>query len=93
MQLATPWRTRSHMHSGTRAVAREMQTEVVHAILGHASLGTTSTYVRVERRRMLDAAVRYYADVDSKGGIPARVHQSVRRFLPSWRTAARSRAS
>jgi integrase len=49
---------------GTRAVAREMPTDVVQAILGHASLQTTSIYVRAERRRMLDAAARYYADED-----------------------------
>ncbi|WP_250517719.1 site-specific integrase [Caballeronia sp. INDeC2] len=47
---------------GTRAVAREMPTDVVQSILGHASLQTTSIYVRAERRRMLDAAARYYAD-------------------------------
>lgn len=47
---------------GTRAVAREMPTDVVQAILGHASLQTTSIYVRAERRRMLEAAVRYYAE-------------------------------
>lgn len=47
---------------GTRAVAREMPTDVVQAILGHASLQTTSIYVRAERRRMLEAAARYYAE-------------------------------
>lgn len=47
---------------GTRAVARDMPTDVVQSILGHASLQTTSIYVRAERRRMLDAAARYYAD-------------------------------
>ena len=47
---------------GTRAVAREVPTDVVQAILGHASLQTTSIYVRAERRRMLEAAARYYAD-------------------------------
>jgi integrase len=47
---------------GTRAVAREMPTDVVQAILGHASLQTTSIYVRAEKRRMLEAAARYYAD-------------------------------
>ncbi|KIG11261.1 Protein of unknown function DUF3701 [Burkholderia sp. MR1] len=50
---------------GTRAVAREMPTDVVQAILGHASLQTTSIYVRAERRRMLEAAARYYADDDA----------------------------
>ena len=47
---------------GTRAVAREMPTDVVQAILGHASLQTTSIYVRAERRRMLEAAAHYYAE-------------------------------
>ncbi|MFL9922570.1 site-specific integrase [Paraburkholderia fungorum] len=47
---------------GTRAVAREMPPDVVQAILGHASLQTTSIYVRAERRRMLEAAARYYSD-------------------------------
>jgi integrase len=47
---------------GTRAVARDMPTDVVQSILGHASLQTTSIYVRAERRRMLEAAARYYAD-------------------------------
>jgi len=45
---------------GTRAVAREMPTDVVQAILGHASLQTTSIYIRAERQRMFDAAARYY---------------------------------
>ncbi|WP_250476029.1 phage integrase family protein [Caballeronia sp. GAFFF1] len=47
---------------GTRAVARDMPTDVVQAILGHASLQTTSIYVRAERRRMLEAAAHFYAD-------------------------------
>ncbi|MDR5798014.1 phage integrase family protein [Caballeronia sp. LZ008] len=51
---------------GTRAVAREMPTDVVQAILGHASLQTTSIYVRAERRRMLEAAARYYADEEAQ---------------------------
>jgi integrase len=49
---------------GTRAVARDMPTDVVQAILGHASLQTTSIYVRAERRRMLEAAAQYYASDD-----------------------------
>ncbi|MDR5883779.1 phage integrase family protein [Caballeronia sp. LZ032] len=50
---------------GTRAVAREMPTDVVQSILGHASLQTTSIYVKAEKRRMLEAAARYYADGDA----------------------------
>ena len=57
-----PTRRRSDTVCGTRAVPREMPTHVVQAILGHASLQTTSIYVRAERRRMLEAAARYYAE-------------------------------
>ncbi|CAE6959792.1 site-specific integrase [Paraburkholderia domus] len=49
---------------GTRAVAREMPVDVVQAILGHASLQTTSIYVRAEQQRMLEAAAQYYAADD-----------------------------
>jgi site-specific recombinase XerD len=41
-----------------------MPIDVVQCILGHASLQTTSIYVRAERQRMLEAAVQYYADQD-----------------------------
>ncbi|GAB5101189.1 phage integrase family protein [Caballeronia sp. HLA56] len=51
---------------GTRAVARDMPTDVVQSILGHASLQTTSIYVKAEKRRMLEAAARYYADDDAE---------------------------
>ncbi|KND58565.1 hypothetical protein BVER_03528 [Candidatus Burkholderia verschuerenii] len=47
---------------GTQAAACAMPTDVVQAILGHASLQTTSIYVRAEQRRMLEAAAQYYAD-------------------------------
>ncbi|MGY6164160.1 phage integrase family protein [Paraburkholderia strydomiana] len=47
---------------GTQAVARKMPIDVVQAILGHASLQTTSIYVRAERRRMIEAAACYYAE-------------------------------
>ena len=47
---------------GTRAVARDMPIDVVQRILGHASLQTTSIYVRAERQRMLDEAAKYYSD-------------------------------
>ncbi|HZZ04101.1 phage integrase family protein [Paraburkholderia sp.] len=49
---------------GTRAVARDMPVDVVQAILGHASLQTTSIYVRAEQQRMLEAAAQYYAADD-----------------------------
>ncbi|WP_309966098.1 tyrosine-type recombinase/integrase [Caballeronia sp. LZ001] len=51
---------------GTRAVARDMPTDVVQSILGHASLQTTSIYVKAEKRRMLEAAAKYYADDDAQ---------------------------
>ncbi len=47
---------------GTRSVARDMPIDVVQRILGHASLQTTSIYVRAERQRMLDAAAQYYSE-------------------------------
>jgi integrase len=47
---------------GTRAVARDMPIDVVQRVLGHASLQTTSIYVRAERQRMLDAAAQYYSE-------------------------------
>ena len=47
---------------GTRAVARDVPIDVVQRVLGHASLQTTSIYVRAERQRMLDAAAQYYED-------------------------------
>ncbi|WP_309790902.1 site-specific integrase [Caballeronia sp. LP003] len=50
---------------GTRAVARDMPTDVVQSILGHASLQTTSIYVKAEKRRILEAAARYYAEGDT----------------------------
>ncbi|MBK5124961.1 tyrosine-type recombinase/integrase [Burkholderia sp. R-69980] len=52
---------------GTRAVARDMPVDVVQAILGHASLQTTSIYVRAEQQRMLEAAAQYYAADDGPG--------------------------
>ncbi|MFM0134194.1 hypothetical protein [Paraburkholderia sediminicola] len=38
-----------------------MPIDVVQTILGHASLQTTSIYVRAVQPRMLEAAARYYA--------------------------------
>jgi integrase len=52
---------------GTRAVARDMPVDVVQAILGHASLQTTSIYVRAEQQRMLETAAQYYAADDGQG--------------------------
>jgi site-specific recombinase XerD len=42
-----------------------MPTDVVQSILGHAPLQTTSMYVKAEKRRILEAAARYYSDEDA----------------------------
>jgi integrase len=57
---------------GTRAVARDMPVDVVQAILGHASLQTTSIYVRAEQQRMLDAAasITPRRTIRANSGIP-----------------------
>jgi len=47
---------------GTQTVARDMPIDVAQRILGHASLQTTSIYVRAERQRMLDEAAKYYSE-------------------------------
>jgi len=51
---------------GTGAVAGDVPVDVVQQILGHASLQTTSIYVRAGRQRMLEAAARYYAGDDGR---------------------------
>ncbi|CAG2144761.1 phage integrase family protein [Cupriavidus numazuensis] len=45
----------------THAVANEMPTDVLQRLLGHASLQTTSLYVRAERARGLTAVSKLYA--------------------------------
>jgi site-specific recombinase XerD len=45
---------------GTRAVARDMPIHVVQTIFEHASLSTTSIYMKAEQKRMLEAAANYY---------------------------------
>lgn len=55
---------------GTQAAACTIPTDVVQAILGHASLQTTSIYVRAEQRRMLEAAADYYAQDAMAGTRP-----------------------
>ena len=47
---------------GTQTVARGMPIDVAQRILGHASLQTTSIYVRAERQRMLEEAAKYYSE-------------------------------
>jgi integrase len=53
---------------GTQTVARGMPIDVAQRILGHASLETTSIYVRAERQRMLDEAAKYYSEDASYSG-------------------------
>ncbi|WP_321933044.1 IS1096 element passenger TnpR family protein [Burkholderia cenocepacia] len=48
---------------GTDATARGMPIDVVQQVLGHASLATTSIYVKARQQRVLEAAVDYYAQV------------------------------
>ncbi|SAL87456.1 integrase [Caballeronia terrestris] len=66
---------------GTRAVARDMPIDVVQTILGHASLQTTSIYVRAEQRRVLEAAAQYYAgdaEADAGSASPRRQEGGVK---------------
>lgn len=46
----------------THAVANEMPADVLQRLLGHASLQTTSLYVRAERARGLAAVAKLYPD-------------------------------
>ncbi|CAG9187391.1 phage integrase family protein [Cupriavidus pinatubonensis] len=46
----------------THAVAHEMPADVLQRLLGHASLQTTSLYVRAERARGLSAVAKLYSD-------------------------------
>lgn len=45
---------------GTRAAEEDMPLEVVQSILGHASLNTTSIYVRTKEKRMAEEASKYF---------------------------------
>jgi integrase len=45
---------------GSVSVAHDMPLPITQRILGHASLNTTSIYVRAEEDRMVDAAAHYY---------------------------------
>lgn len=45
---------------GTQAVAGDMPTDVLQRLLGHASLQTTSIYVRAERKRSIKEVSRLY---------------------------------
>jgi integrase len=46
---------------GTQAVADEVPVDVVQKVLGHASLQTTSIYVRAEKKSVLEEVAKYYA--------------------------------
>ncbi|WP_316157723.1 phage integrase family protein [Cupriavidus sp. BIC8F] len=46
----------------THAVANEMPVDVLQRLLGHASLQTTSLYVRAERARGIAAVAKLYGD-------------------------------
>ncbi len=50
---------------GTRAAEEDMPLEVVQSILGHASLNTTSIYVRTKEKRMAEEASKYFGRLES----------------------------
>lgn len=54
---------------GTDATARGVPIDVVQQILGHASLATTSIYVKAQQQRVLEAALDYYQQ--QAGAAPA----------------------
>jgi integrase len=52
---------RMRTRSGTQSVADEVPVDVVQKVLGHASLQTTTLYVRAEKQRVLEEVADYYA--------------------------------
>lgn len=46
---------------GTMAVEREMPLDVIQSILGHASIDTTSIYIRAQEKRVAKEAEKYHA--------------------------------
>uniref|UniRef100_UPI003BEED182 IS1096 element passenger TnpR family protein n=1 Tax=Burkholderia arboris TaxID=488730 RepID=UPI003BEED182 len=55
---------------GTDAAARGVPLDVVQQILGHASLATTSIYVKAQQQRVLEAVLDYYAQsVPASSGV------------------------
>ena len=46
---------------GTMATEREMPLDVIQSILGHASIDTTSIYIRAQEKRVAKEAEKYYA--------------------------------
>jgi len=45
---------------GTQAVAKEVPIDVVQKVLGHASVSTTSLYVKAEKQRMMEEVGKYF---------------------------------
>ncbi|WP_330999246.1 IS1096 element passenger TnpR family protein [Burkholderia cepacia] len=64
---------------GTDATARGVPIDVVQQILGHASLATTSIYVKAQHQRVLEAALDYYQQ--QAPDVPA---ESATAFAPQW---------
>ncbi|WP_371884541.1 tyrosine-type recombinase/integrase [Caballeronia sp. S22] len=51
---------------GSQSVADEVPVDVVHKVLGHASLQTTTIYVQAEKQRVVEEVARYYAGVAAR---------------------------
>lgn len=45
---------------GTQAVAKEVPIDVVQKVLGHASVATTSLYVKAEKQRVMEEVGKYF---------------------------------
>ncbi|TDK59212.1 phage integrase family protein [Sapientia aquatica] len=45
---------------GTLSVAKDVPIDVVQAVLGHASVGTTSIYVQSKKKRIMEEAAKYF---------------------------------
>lgn len=45
---------------GTQAVAKEVPIDVVQKVLGHASVSTTSLYVKAEKQRVMEEVEKYF---------------------------------
>ena len=48
---------------GTLAVASDVPIDVVQAVLGHASVGTTSIYVKSKKQRIMEETAKYFGEV------------------------------
>jgi len=51
---------------GTLAVAKDVPIDVVQAVLGHASVGTTSIYVQSKKQRVMEETAKYFGVVSSE---------------------------